>query len=624
MLAVAAAAFWYRFLTFTQFANDHFVHVALGQQMARGAWPVRDFVDRGAPLMSLVAAAGQVVLGEGLRSELVVTCLALAIAAALCVYVAARLSGSLVTGIALAIAVTLIYPFSYSYPKLLLYAATFAAAWWYFAAPASGRSWLAAVRPLVLGASIAVAFLFRHDHGIFLALGTAAAFAAWRGVSVVGVLRLASVAGVALVLTAPYFYWIHRHEGLGTYVGDGLEFSRRESERSTWALPGFAIDDSKPLWTRLQRGPVVNVRWDPAIGDEDVRRAERRHGLTRHDPAGPRSWQYALSRWSPSALEALVTDPAAADTHGIDRSRFVLQVPAPEGPRAWLVRVYGPGDGLRLRDNAIAALYYAAWLLPIAALVVVWRGWGRIEPEIRALVVMAAVVHLLMDVTMLREPLGNRVRDVIVPLAALVAFLAAAAWRVTSSWVVKIPLRAAAVAPVAAIIVLTGSIGEAVPRMAELTGDGAGIRRTAKAVNFRLSPPQHRTGSELSQGYLDLVESVRQCTPETSRLLGLGFVPELYVYTGRGFAGGHVMFIPGYYLGDRHASLMLGRLRQERVPLVIVDEQIRQEIVDAYPRLWAHVATNYREARSFEIRPGRTFVMFADAPTFACVRGQSG
>ena len=603
---VALAAFWYRFLTFTQFSNDHFVHAAVARQIVGGDWPVRDFVDRGAPLMSMVSAAGQWVLGEGLWSELVLVSLALAVAAALCVFITARLSGSLVAGVALGLATVLIYPYSYSYPKLLLYAITLTLAWVYFSQP----SWL---RLIALAASLAAAFLFRHDHGLLLAVGVAAAFVAWQGISMPGLLRLAAAAGVALALVAPYLAWVHQHEGLKTYFGDGITFSRRESERSSWTPPGFALDRGKPVWSRLQLGPIVNVRWDAGVGDEDIRRAELRHGLTRYNHKEGRTWQYALSRWSPAALQQLVTDPAVADTHGIDRLKFVLQVPAPGGLRAYLTRVYGPGEGMRLRDNSVSALYYAVWLLPIVALLVVWRAWGQTSPEVRTLVVMTAIVQLGMNATMLRDPVGNRIRDVIVPAVALVAFLAGALWRRPGSWFLRVPVRAGAVALVAAIIVGTGSIGEAGTLWSELTAGGLnGVSRRAGAVNFRLSPPQHRTGSELSQPYRDLVAYIRKCTPERSRVLGLSFVPELYVYTGRAFAGGHVMFIPGYYLEDRHASLMLARLSREDVPLVILDNQTRDEIASAYRRLWAHVSTRYREVGQFEIRPGRTLVVLAE------------
>jgi hypothetical protein len=603
---VAVAAYWYRFLTFTQFSNDHFVHLAVARQIVGGDWPVRDFVDRGAPLMSVVSAAAQQVLGEGQWSELVLVSLALAVAAAVCVFITARLSGSLAAGVALGLATVLIYPYSYSYPKLLVYAIALAVAWLYFSQP----SWL---RLTALAASLAAAFLFRHDHGLLLAVGVAAACVASQGLGTPGLLRLAAVASVALACVAPYLAWIHRHEGLDTYVRDGITFSRREAERSSWGPPGFALDPGKPLWSRLQLGPIVNVRWDAAVGDEDIRRAERRHGLTRYNYKEERTWQYALSRWSPAALEQLVTDPAVADTHGIDRLTFALQVPAPGGLRVYLTRLYGPGEGMRLRENSVSALFYAVWLLPIVALVVLWKAWGHTSPEVRAVVVMTAVVQLAMNATMLREPLGNRIRDVIVPAVTLVAFLAGALWRRPGSWLVRVPVRVGAVALVAAIIVITGSIGEAVPRWSDLTADGlGGMAKRAGAVNFRLSPPQDRTGCELSQPYRDLVGYIRRCTPERSRVLGLSFVPELYVYTGRAFAGGHVMFIPGYYVDDRHTSLMLARLSREDVPLVILDNQTRDEIASTYRRLWAHVSSRYREAGQFEIRPGRTLIVLAE------------
>jgi hypothetical protein len=48
-----AAAF--RWLTLTEFLNDHFDHVALAQQLRLGSMPLRDFVDEGMPLMYLVS-----------------------------------------------------------------------------------------------------------------------------------------------------------------------------------------------------------------------------------------------------------------------------------------------------------------------------------------------------------------------------------------------------------------------------------------------------------------------------------------------------------------------------------------------------------------------------------------
>jgi hypothetical protein len=50
VIAAAVAAFasasW-RFLSFSGFNNDHYVHVARAYQILLGEWPVRDFVDPG-------------------------------------------------------------------------------------------------------------------------------------------------------------------------------------------------------------------------------------------------------------------------------------------------------------------------------------------------------------------------------------------------------------------------------------------------------------------------------------------------------------------------------------------------------------------------------------------------
>jgi len=86
--------FAYRYLSFTDFSNDHFVHLSVAQQITMGDLPVRDFVERGLPLMPLISAAGQVLFGEGLRSELWVIAIAYGAAAALTYVVAMQMSGS--------------------------------------------------------------------------------------------------------------------------------------------------------------------------------------------------------------------------------------------------------------------------------------------------------------------------------------------------------------------------------------------------------------------------------------------------------------------------------------------------------------------------------------------------
>src|SRR4026208_121556 len=82
-VALALLTIAFRYLSFTDFSNDHFVHLSVAQQITMGALPVRDFAERGLPFVPLISAAAQVRLGEGLRSELWVIAIAYGSAAAL-------------------------------------------------------------------------------------------------------------------------------------------------------------------------------------------------------------------------------------------------------------------------------------------------------------------------------------------------------------------------------------------------------------------------------------------------------------------------------------------------------------------------------------------------------------
>jgi hypothetical protein len=118
-------------------------------------------------------------------------------------------------------------------------------------------------------------------------------------------------------------------EGLGTYVREGMDFSQREAQRANWwTPPPFAVDSSRPLFERFAHGPVVNVRWQANASEAGIAEAESRHRLVRQSLNSPQSWTYEMRRWSTSDIEQLVKDPLAADTQGIDRSTYSLQVSA--------------------------------------------------------------------------------------------------------------------------------------------------------------------------------------------------------------------------------------------------------------------------------------------------------
>jgi hypothetical protein len=484
----------------------------------------------------------------------------------------------------------------------------FAAACWYCAKPDTARLVLMAV-------AIAAAFLLRHDLGVFLGASVIAMMLAYHGSSRPTLVTAARVAAIAVLIVAPYLIWVQVYEGVATYLREGMAFSQREAQRANWwSPPPFAVDANRPLFERFAHGPVVNVRWQPDASDATIVDAETRHGLVRQSLNSPHSWTYEMRRWAASDIEQLVRDPLAADTQGIDRSTFSLQVSAPGGITSWLVNVYGPGGGLRVRANATTALFYLVWLVPVAAGLALAKTWSTSTPTIRALVAMSLVMQLAMNLTMLRDPIETRIRDVLVPVALLTAWLAGLGWSTVG--------RRVAVAVVLVIIVGgTAAVGDAATQLerTNVANGIDGVSQRLRNIRRAWSPPDERTG-RLSPPYRTLVTSLARCTPPDSRLLTLTFAPEIFFYTNRGFAGGHVSFSPGYYTSDRDATVLLQRVSAEDVPFVILDSQTEGEMLAGYPRIGSYVRANYHEAWRVPLTNEKAFVVMARNGSAECAR----
>jgi hypothetical protein len=604
-LVIALGTFAFRYLSFREFGNDHFVHLAQAQQIVKGSLPVRDYVERGIPLMAAASAAAQFGMGEGLRAEVLLVGAAYAVAAGITLLLATTVSQSLLIGLLASLPPIVIFPVSYAYPKLLIYALWFAAVLAYGAKP----TW---PRTVGMAAVIAVAFLFRHDHGIVLAFVSVAVMAARHGVTRAGVSALGRVGGLALLLVGPYLLWVQSYQGVGEYLRQGMAFSRREAERGdgSWSPPPVELDWSRPFLTRLARGPVIHVRWQAS--PEAINAGETRHGLIRLDPAGPQTWQYEMRAWSSVDLERLVRDPDVADTYDIDRSTLALQVPSPQGLDALLFHLPGPGDGLRLRVNGVAVWFYLVWALPLMAAVVLAVGWRAVAPSLRVLITAAIVTQVAMNVLMLRDPLDTRIRDVLVPSVVLLSFLARRAWRASGAWPARAARRLLVSGALVALVVVSAAVGEAGERL-ERTGAGAGVegvRVRLRELRRVVLPASRRTGR--LGDYQPIVDYLDRCTTPSSRILGLTFAPEVFFYSGRAFAGGQVTLTPGYFVTEADADLMLDRLAGEDVPLVILDSDSREEVALDYPRVMGYVHDRYREVGSLPLRGDTRLILLAE------------
>lgn len=219
--------------SFAGLTDDHFFYVVRGWQILYGDLPVRDFVDHGAPLHFYVAAAVQFLFGRGTLSELAFTTTMLAGGAALTFWVAARASGSIAAGLLGAVVHVSLFPRFYNYPKVVVYAAAIPLLWWFADKPGRWpRVWLAL--------ATAVAFLLRHDHGVYVG-------------GAVGLLLLLHPrlswnervrhGGLYVVLTmaalAPYFVFVQLNGGIASYVAQTVSWAARERQRTPMEWPGL-------------------------------------------------------------------------------------------------------------------------------------------------------------------------------------------------------------------------------------------------------------------------------------------------------------------------------------------------------------------------------------------------
>jgi hypothetical protein len=238
--AAASCAFvltaLYRFLATASFPNDEHEYLAGAQQiLLAGEWPTRDFFDPGRPLMYVASAAAQVVFGQPLFAEALLTSLAFGAAAALLVIAAHRLSGSLPVAVIATVLTVALFPRPYAYPKVLLYVAGPLVMWAWVNKPTAPRM-------IGMAAFVAIAALLRHDHGVYLG-GAAAATILLTPAS--GHRERAVSLACFIVLVAsfllPYAVYVETSEGVFDFLRAAWGYSSREADRTQlrWASLGW-------------------------------------------------------------------------------------------------------------------------------------------------------------------------------------------------------------------------------------------------------------------------------------------------------------------------------------------------------------------------------------------------
>ena len=513
IIAVFLATSAFRFLNLRNgFPDDHYVHLAGGWQMTFGEWPTRDFVDPGLPAMFAATAVAQSLLGDTLYSEVVLVAVAFGAAAAFTMLAVRQLTGSMILAVLAAIAEVAIVPRTYGYPKLLLYAVGFWLMARYAVRPTIGRA-------AAMAAMVVVAFLFRHDHGLFLGIGglLVAALSTPERTTRALLRSTGLFAALVVVFLLPYVIFIEAYMGLWLYIRTGIEFSRAEAAR---------------------QGHV----WPSLFGENRLQ----------------------------------------------------------------------------------AALVYECYLIPLIALAVVWFDRRR---EVIAQVVPIAVVGLMANFGFIREPLGTRLPDAIVPLAVLGAWLVGRAWAprpvqkdrpyekdrpYATRRLIAIPLSVAAIVVVGASIVRAGSTLEELDRAALLapwrTIPG---RFGERADEYRNRFDDYTIPSGEVLHLKPFFEYVDRCTTRAHRLLNVGFAVEVPYFARRAFAGG-ISYFAGYPAIPELDQRVLTKMRSEVVPFVLIASEFAKEFPVRFPLTERYVRVRYTPLVDVKIRDDLTMHILVD------------
>ena len=621
-VALFALTIAYRVLTLGGplggFENDQFVTLSRAQQIVLGDWPVRDFFGMGTPLDVYLTVLGQTLFGHTLFAEALMMAALLGLCTAILFLLSWRASGSITIALLVALIQVAMAPRLYNFPKLLAYAVAIPAFWWYLDRPTRPRL-------AVIAVAAAVAFLLRHDHGLYVGLAALVAVALTHQPDVRRIASDVAVLGaLTLTMVSPYLLYIQINGGAIPYFESFVRYANQTAERTERKSTSMSFDWSQPLATR-ERPPApeprINVRWASGVTAVQRREREPTLGLINPEPRTADVINYALADSSSARLAAIVHDPSVADTEGVDRQTFVLNdprythVPTRRERAVAYVRSLRLLPGVLRGANAVPFLYYLMYVVPIAAFILAFFGsdtaaptrWHRGDAKI----VVVAVLALLIDRGLLRGNLDSRLADVSEVIGVLAAWVAAAMLARPSG-----SARIAAAVVLGLVFAGTSMSVQALEHVSDqvvqtgLTTGARSLRLRAAAVHEALSAtPPVSAWPEDTPGMERLAHYVNACTAPDDRVLALGYMPELFYLAQRRFAGGSVWIQPKFFDTVADQQLMVDRVVRYRVPITVTvpEPEYTAEYVSSFPLLTKMLGENYREIGTIDFGRGFRF-----------------
>lgn len=578
-----------------QIYDTNFYSLWEATALLAGDHPYRDFFEWGIPLQALVSLCAQVLAGHRLMGEFAIQWLGIIAGAVIAFHLGLRASRSIVASLVmLPFALALLASTAtYQYPKLLLYPLATWLLWRYMDAPGAGRAAL-------VGAVATAAFLFRHDHGVYVAGAAALAFVLTRLVAPAsrdlrrGLMEGGVSAATALALVAPWLVLVHTSEGLPEYARSRYE---RYALGRHYRNPYPSLLTINPVRTltpepRPQPDPgAVSFEWLASVGEAERSRIVVAYGLRLvGGPDASGRWAYDVKdRLDPRLLGL---QGSVNDTSGIDWQRL--------SSLRWRL----PG-----RVEALNWLEQVVLLVPLLLLAGAGRAVLRnrrmgvpVSGDVYRLTVAAA----LLVVVEWRLFLDPSYVTIVAPLtAALSTRFLAGAFPPRGIWPaarLAIVACALAVTSVAVFVFARGSevftpwrLATNVPDVfAELMAsppiDGFAPREEV----FALDPA--RWNERDVDAVRVMLRYIHDCTAPGDRVLVTGQTPfQVGYYVNRPVAGGHVFWHDGWRAdrnGERH---LLQLLQRQSVPFAYSTHDPVFEDLEAYPAIHEYFRKHYVE-----------------------------
>lgn len=588
----------------TRATNDNFLHMTLAQQWLAGDWPVRDFYDGGWLLQYALSALAQLVVGDRLLSEAVIVGLAWGLGTYIAFHVVRGVTGSTGAAVLTALLAILAAARGYSYPKYLVYAVAAGLWWGYVRTPTVARA-------AGFGAWAGAAFLWRPDHGVYVAIAVALVAWAVHGFGRIWVARCAAAGATMIALIAPFLLYVHLTVGLPEYVRTGVTQARMEHATQgphAWPLLRFGRS-AVTVEPAESYAPIVALRWKAGSPTEERARLLASYDLALLESDDESTARVRLSERSIPRIPALINESIVEDTAGIDRSAATLSDSTwPRWQRwrynsAWLrVRVLpGLDDQTRASEYAVALFYLLPLLLAAAAPVIARHG--SVPGGTRALTAFAAFA-LLVDVAMLRIPFTARVFDAVVLSTIVFGFVVGGLWRGPSGHLRRALQQLGAVA-------LTAIVTISVARAGQVSDLADAADLNGVFAELVASPPLAHYLDRPARFSLRLAAYVRACVPPSDRLLVLWFEPEIYFYSERLMAQRHLFFAPPWADLAGEQNMTIAKIKRFLPPLVLARRSALDEYARAtYPGVVDYVDREYRLATTIE-NEGEQYLIFA-------------